>query len=209
MQVEVVYEPKVNNEQMNQIIHLFDENFSPHVRIPHRKLKKRIENYTYQVLSLKKHNQWIGFSLVSLNQLLKTIFIDYLCIDKNFQKGGFGKMFLNELNDSKKFFPDYKYCILECENYLVKYYEKNKFYKIPREYPLENTRPLYMLYRKRNEEVTKPEPLLYQKFILYGLLFNGEIIILDELINLMYTIIFEFYRLYICMLIMNYKSTHT
>jgi predicted GNAT family N-acyltransferase len=171
-------------------------------------LKKRIESQTYHVISLKKEKEWIGFSLISLNKQLKTIFIDYLCIDKKFQKGGYGKMVLNELN-SNKFFPSYQYSILECEDYLVKYYEKNQFHKIPREYPLENSRPLYMLYRKRNKESTKAEPLLYQKFIQYGLLFNGEIIILYELIEMLYEMIFECYRLFMSMLIMNYNSTHT
>jgi hypothetical protein len=206
--MEINFEKQIDKDTMTEIIHLYDENFSPHVRIPHRKLKKRIQDETYCVLSLKKDNEWIGFSLISLNQLLKTIFIDYLCIDKKFQKGGYGKMVLNELS-SKRFFPNYEYCILECEDYLVKYYEKNKFHKIPREYPLENSRPLFMLYRKRNDDMTKVEPLLYQKFILYGLLFNGEIIILHELMELLYRIILDSYTLYISMIIMNYKSTHT
>jgi ribosomal protein S18 acetylase RimI-like enzyme len=135
-----------------------------------------MKNKTYELISLKKDNEMIGFSLISLNPLLKTIFIDYLCVDKRHQKGGYGKQLLNEIH-TLKFFPEYEYCVLECEDYLVGYYQKNNFQKIPREYPLENTRhtrPLYMLYRKRNSDHTDAEPLLYHKFITYGLLFNGE-----------------------------------
>jgi len=206
--MQLALESKINKDDMSHIFHLYDQNFSPHVRIPHRKLKKRIQEETYHVISLKKDNQWIGFSLVSLNLELQTIFIDYLCIDKSHQKGGYGKMVLNELN-SNKFFPSYQYSILECEDYLVKYYQKNNYHKIPRRYPLENSRPLYMLYRKRNEEITKAEPLLYQKFILYGLLFNGEIIILYELSEMLYKWFMDLYTLFIAIIIMNFKSTHT
>ncbi len=206
--MEINIEKTIHKDLVNKIIHLYDDNFSPHVRIPHYKLRKRLKNKTYEIISLKKDNEMIGFSLVSLNKILSTIFIDYLCVDKKFQKGGYGKMMLQELNNNR-FFPGYKYSILECEDYLVSYYQKNKFQKIPREYPLENPRPLYMLYRKRSSDITESEPLLYHKFINYGLLFNGEIIIYYDLLKILYEFIFDSYKTYLSIIIMNYKSTHT
>lgn len=38
--MEIALEPVLNQNELIQMIHLYDENFSPHVRIPHRKLKK-------------------------------------------------------------------------------------------------------------------------------------------------------------------------
>ena len=150
----------------------------------------------------------IGFLLVSLNPHIKTIFIDYLCVDKNHQKGGYGRKLLNEIH-TLNFFPEYEYCVLECEDYLVTYYQKNKFIKIPREYPLENTRPLYMLYRMRNSDNTFSDPSLYHKFITFGLLFNGETNIIYEFLKILYQRIFDIYTIHLSMMIMNYKSTHT
>lgn len=206
--MEIHLEENIHNDLVNQILLLYDKNFSPHVRIPHYKIRKRLKNKTYEILSLRKDNEMIGFGLISLNQILKTIFIDYLCVDGKFQNGGYGKMMLNELN-TNKFFPEYKYSILECEDYLVGYYQKNNFQKIPRDYPLENTRPLYMLYRKRDSDHTEAEPFLYHKFISYGLLFNGEIIIYYDILKMLYEFIFDNYGIYLSKIIMNYKSTHT
>jgi hypothetical protein len=206
--MNIQLEKIIHKDLTNQILTLYDQNFSPHVRIPHYKLRKRLKNKTYEVISLRKDNEMIGFSLVSSNPSLKTIFIDYLCIDKKHQNGGYGKLLLHELN-TIKYFPEYEYSILECEDYLVPYYQKNKFQKIPRTYPLENTRPLFMLYRKRNSETTELEPNLYHKFIRYGLLFNGEMIIIYELLKILYQKIFDIYSIQCIMIIMNYKSTHT
>jgi ribosomal protein S18 acetylase RimI-like enzyme len=206
--MEIQIENNIHKDLFNYLLNLYDESFSPHVRVPHYKIRKRIKTKTYELISLKKDNEMIGFSLISLNPLLKTIFIDYLCIDKRHQKGGYGKMLLNEIH-TLKFFPEYEYCVLECEDYLVGYYLKNNFQKIPREYPLENPRPLYMLYRKRNSDHTNSEPLLYNKFITYGLLFNGDINVMYDLLVLLYERIFDIYTLHLSMLIMNYKSTHT
>jgi len=206
--MEIKLEKTIHKDLTNKILTLYDQNFSPHVRIPHYKLRKRLKNKTYEVISLNRDNEMIGFSLISLNDALKTIFIDYLCIDRKFQKGGFGRLLLDDLH-TDRFFPDYNYSVLECEDYLVPYYQKNKFQKIPREYPLENPRPLYMLYRRRFSDTTSLEPLMYSKFILYGLLFNGEIIITYELLKILYQRIFDIYTVHLSMIIMNYKSTHT
>jgi predicted GNAT family N-acyltransferase len=169
---------------------------------------KRIKNKTYDLISFKKDNEMIGFSLITLNPTIKTIFIDYLCIDKKHQKGGYGRTLLNEIH-TLKYFPEYEYCVLECEDYLIKYYQKNNFVKIPREYPLENTKPLYMLYRKRNSDITESEPSLYHKFITFGLLFNGEMMLIYELLKFLYDKIFDIYTIHISIIIMNYKTTHT
>jgi ribosomal protein S18 acetylase RimI-like enzyme len=206
--MEIQLESNIHKDLFNRIFHLYDENFSPHVRVPHSKIRKRVKNKTYKLISLKKNNEMIGFSLISLNPLLKTIFIDYLCVDKCYQRGGYGRQLLNEIH-TLKFFPEYEYCVLECENYLVGYYQKNNFQKIPREYPLENSRPLFLLYRKRNSDCTNAEPLLYHKFITYGLLFNGEIKTMYQFLMMMYEKIFDIYTIHFSTKIMNYKSSHT
>jgi hypothetical protein len=207
--MSIQIENPFNQEVVQKIIHMYDENFSPHVRIPHYKLKKRIYDQTYQILSYKDQNEWIGFALISLSDELHTIFIDYLCIDKKFQKGGFGKRFLQQIHLDTGLFSDFHFTILECEDYLVKYYEKNNYQKIPRKYPLENSRPLFMLYRKRFQDTTPKMVDMYHKFILFGLLFNGEIIIVKDIWIFVKEIIDLLCGGFHFMKIMNFKATHT
>ena len=129
-----------HHDLIDQILSIYDQTFSPNVKIAHKKIRKRIQKRIYQLITIQKDNQLVGFSLISFNSMLKTIFIDYLCIDKPFQKEGLGKKFLSFINQPI-LFPDYKYCLLECEHYLVSYYKKNNFYSIPLNYPLENNTP--------------------------------------------------------------------
>ncbi len=211
--LQLKQELHLQNETINSLIRMYDENFSPHVRIKHKKLKKRLEN-TYQVFTLKTNNEkdTIGFMFVILNKPLKSIFIDYLCVDKKYQKGGFGKLLLNEMND-KHLFPDFDYTILECEGYLIPYYVKNGYKKIPLEYPIENSKPLYLMYRKRSVSNTTLQETnnisMYHKFICFGLLFNSEIIMFYIAFMIMYELTTLFYRSQITLVIMNFKSTHT
>ena len=208
MQIQIEHE--ITNDLMQKIFSMYDENFSPTVKIPHRKMKKRIKQKIYQVLSIKNENQeWIGFTLLYLNKQLKTIFIDYLCVDKKFQKGGIGRQILSYLNNKTQIYNNYDFTALECENYLIGYYEKNNYKKIPLSYPVQ---PLYMLLQPRNsskDKKTIQQTNIYHKLIQFGLLFNGEIIIC----------VCEFI-LWLCMylfiqdknmakIILNFKSTHT
>lgn len=209
--MEISVETEITKDLLQKIFCLYDESFSPTVKVPHSKIKKRIQSETYKVITLKDQSKnCIGFSLVSLNSNLKTIFIDYLCIDKKFQKFGYGKKILQSINDKEQMFSNYKYSVLECENYLISYYEKNYYKKIPLSYPIENKTPLYLLFRKRNTEPeTNLDINMYHKLIRFGLLFNGEIIIYC---NLFYTWLNFFLFLQeenIVKLIMNFKSTHT
>jgi GNAT superfamily N-acetyltransferase len=177
MQIQV--EHHLTKEIMETVFRMYDENFSPHVKVAHNKIKKRLYENEYMLLSCKNDlDEWIGFCLISKNQLLKTIFIDYLCVDKKFQRGGYGKQILNTIND-QDIIPstqNYKYTILECEDYLIPYYEKNRYKKIPLVYPIENSKPLFLLYRVRKSSQTENVLEMYHKFIFYGLLFNNEII---------------------------------
>lgn len=205
----IMIESDVSKDTLAKLLSLYDENFSPTVKISHSKLKKRIKNRTYRVVTYRNDSEWIGFCLISLNPLLKTIFIDYLCIDKKYQKGGFGKQLLSEIN-SNKYFPEYKYTILECENYLVSYYQKNQYKKIPLTYPIQNETPLFMLYRHRSEDLPiSPIISMHHKFIFYGLLFNGEIIIFYIHLLILIGLRIEFKTQMLIVVILNFKSTHT
>jgi hypothetical protein len=210
--MEIQIETKLNKNILKNVLRMYDENFSPHVKIPHYKIKKRLDQKQYQLLSCKlSTGEWIGFCLVSTNINLSVIFIDYLCIDKPFQKGGFGKQILNAINDQDILDTEhqYKYTVLECEDYLIPYYVKNKYKKIPVPYPIDGSRPLFMLYRQRKTDATKPMIDMYHKFIFYGLLFNGEIIMCYGLFMMLYIKFLEFETLDIVKIIMNFKTTHT
>jgi hypothetical protein len=213
--MEITIEKEITKDLLQKIFCLYDESFSPTVKVSHPKIKKRILTETYKVITLNDQSKnCIGFSLISLKPDLKTLFIDYLCVDKKFQKFGYGKKILQSINDKQKMFSNYDYTILECENYLIPYYEKNHYTKIPLSYPIENTTPLYLLYRKRTnpestDEYNQLDISMYYKFIRFGLLFNGEIIIYC---NLFYTWLSLFLFLQeesIVKLILNFKTTHT
>lgn len=213
--MEIQIETEITPETLDKVFRLYDENFSPHVKIPHHKIKKRIDRNVYQLLSIQNENkEWIGFSLISFNRSIKTIFVDYLCIDKKFQKGGNGKRILQMINN-KNIYPEYDFSILECENYLVGYYEKNNYKRIPLNYPILNSKPLFMLYRQRNSERSnEPDNTLsmiqmYHKFINYGLLFNGEIIICFTLLMIWMKMLLLLQNNNTVKIILNFKSTHT
>lgn len=207
MQIQI--EPEITKDLIQKIFCLYDENFSPTVKVPHTKIKKRILQNVYKVIIIKNQDEWIGFSLVNLHKPLQTIFIDYLCVDKKFQKGGFGKRILQMLNDKNQMYKDYKYTALECENYLVPYYQKNNYKKIPLAYPIDNPTPLYMLCRERTSCGKKIKTEMYHRLIQFGLLFNGEIIICLGLFVLWLKMFLFVQDQNMTKIILNFKSTHT
>lgn len=201
-----------NNDLIEQLLCIYDKTFSPNVKISHKKIRKRIDRGIYKIILFQNQNQneIVGFGFISLNPTLKSIFIDYLCIDKKYQKEGWGKKFLSFINQPT-LFPEYKYCLLECEHYLVSYYQKNNFYSIPLNYPLENQTPLYLLYSIRDfKKVNKTKKyLLYHSFVGFGLLFNGEIIIHDQIEKEMNSNIRNHQKYEIVNQIFNFQSTFT
>jgi len=209
--MEIIFEPKITKDLIQKIFCLYDENFSPTVKVSHKKLRKRLNEGVYKAIIVKNPDEkYIGLCLFHPNKTLKTLFVDYLCVDKKIQKSGIGRVILEIINDKTKIYKDYQYTILECENYLIPYYEKNLFKKIPLSYPIDNPKPLYLLFKKRtNEENISTLLHMYHKFIQFGLLFNGEIIIHMGLFLMCFNRFLLDQTTSIVKIILNFKSTHT
>jgi hypothetical protein len=138
----------------------------------------------------------IGFALINLYPLIKTIFIDYLCIDEPFHGKGLGKLFLTQ--HVNRLYPSYVNMILECEPNLVPFYEKCGLKKIPLLYPLDN---LMMMCKGEKE--------LYHQFIQIGIQFNSDPIQHYYLNYLNYICTYYLLSKYIFFVILCFKATHT
>ncbi len=92
-----------------------------------------------------------GFALLNFYPKYSLVHLDYVSLDKNYQGKGNGTKYLSHiiqtyyLNNKKV-----KYMVLECENHLVKFYEKNGFVKINFNYWYKGVRMNLMIYNKNN-----------------------------------------------------------
>lgn len=209
-------------QEYSKIVYLYDENFTPTNKIPHKKLKYRLDNNIYKAITLEKENNVIGFILVALFKSIKTILIDYLCVDKNYQKFGYGKEFLKYLSTNNDLFPSYKYLILECQENLLGYYQKNGFHKIPLDYNLyqddKNAKNFNLMYKIRftdnlnNNNLIKKRNIyrLYNQFIQFGVQFNSDKITYnDEFINMINLFLSINKLVHIIFIIMIFNCVHT
>lgn len=113
-----------------QAINVYKQAFSQNMRLNMKLIKKYIKHHIYQINILSDESKAVfGFAfLIPLEKysLNNVVHIDYLAIDPNHQgKGYAGKL----MNDIIKQNAD-KALTLECENHLIKLYEKFNFVKI-------------------------------------------------------------------------------
>jgi len=151
---------------VNTIVDMYKRNFSPHAKISHRLLRKRLKS-VYEGITFWTSNTLIGFALIRLYPLIKTVFLDYLCIDEPFRKFGYGKQFL--CKDLNELYPMYDNFILECEQNLIGYYQKVGFKPIRLPYSITH---FTMMYKGRFD--------MRHKFIEVGQQFNTMKTVYEE-----------------------------
>lgn len=109
---------------------------------------------TYLHPTFSSHNNPLkGFAFLNYFPKLKLIHLDYISLDKKYQGNGNGTKYLKHIintfyTQNKKI----KYLILECEDHLVKFYEKNDFHKLNIKYNYFGMRLNLMIYNFKNCE---------------------------------------------------------
>ncbi len=89
----------------------------------------------------------IGFAFLNFFPNFKLLHLDYLALDKKYQGNGNGSKYLKHIIDT--FYKNNKsidYLILECEDHLIKFYEKNNFIKIKYNYHYNGVKLNLMVY---------------------------------------------------------------
>lgn len=91
------------------------------------------QTYLYPTSSSTNPNSinLMGFAFLNYFPELKLLHLDYISLDKKYQGKGNGTKYLNHvINTFYKENKMVKYMLLECENHLINFYEKNNFYKL-------------------------------------------------------------------------------
>lgn len=119
---------EISPSVIKRTIDVYKRAFDSDMRLETNLIKKYIKNKIYNVHILTNDDTLVGFSFViPLNKysLRNIIHIDYIAIDPNHQGKGYATILMNkilsEYNDNL--------ITLECENKLVKFYEKYGFLK--------------------------------------------------------------------------------
>jgi GNAT superfamily N-acetyltransferase len=93
----------------------------------------------------------MAFAFLNYFPELKLLHLDYISLDKKYQGKGNGTKYLNHIIDTfYKKNKNVKYMILECENHLVNFYEKNNFYKLKFNYSYFDIKLNLMVYNDFN-----------------------------------------------------------
>jgi len=139
---------EISNQYIDKIIEFYSKNFPLELREPLNKFRKSIRKYDY-INILCKENEIIGFALFNWFDKIKLLHLDYVSLDKSAQGSGIGSIYLKELTEMYYKITNYNALVLECENRLIKFYEKNNFVKIPTIYFYNNIRLNLMVNNKR------------------------------------------------------------
>jgi ribosomal protein S18 acetylase RimI-like enzyme len=139
---------EISNKYINKIIEFYSKNFPLQLREPLNKFRKSIRKYDY-VNILCKGEEMIGFALFNWFDKIKLLHLDFISLDKSAQGSGIGSIYLKELTKMYYKITNYNALVLECENRLIKFYEKNNFVKIPSNYFYNNVRLNLMVNNKR------------------------------------------------------------
>lgn len=142
------------NTFSKNILDIYVNNFPLFLRCPNIQFKKQIHKYYYYDLWTDKKNDdnvsLIGFSFLNFFPKLKLLHLDYISLDKKYQGKGNGSYYLNYI--ITKFYktnPDIYFLVLECEDYLIKFYEKNGFVKIKFNYFYKGVKLNLMIYNDK------------------------------------------------------------
>jgi ribosomal protein S18 acetylase RimI-like enzyme len=206
-----------------QIFNLYSNSFPSYLKKSKTHLKKYIKNYKFfdywfelinkidklhiNNYSLLKPNQnvLIGFSFLHYFPKIKMLHLDYICIDKKHQGRGNGSYYLNYIiNTFYKYNKNINYLVLECEDHLIKFYEKNNFVRIKSNYHNNGIKLNLMIYNdyEKIHEIFKlsrflQEYFLEKKFVEQCIfLFYYQYILSLQINNIFYIINKKFKSLY-------------
>lgn len=140
---------------MNSVIKIYKENFPDRLRLPSKVFKNNLEKYSHVNL-LNIEDTIKGFSLLNYYNKYKLLHLDYIALDKQYQGNGNGTKYLKSIIN-KYNSPRIKYFILECEDHLIKFYQKNGFDRIKYNYKYFNYRLNLMIY---SSDHYKPSELI-------------------------------------------------
>jgi GNAT superfamily N-acetyltransferase len=151
------------NTLSKNILDIYVNNFPSFLRCPNIQFKKQIHKYHYYDLWTNKQNydnliittpigdvSLIGFSFLNFFPKLKLLHLDYISLDKKYQGKGNGTYYLNYI--ITKFYKsnsDIYFLVLECEDHLIKFYEKNGFIKIKFNYFYKGIKLNLMIYNDK------------------------------------------------------------
>jgi ribosomal protein S18 acetylase RimI-like enzyme len=148
------------NTLSKNILNIYVNNFPLFLRCSNKQFKKQTHKYYYYDLWVETDKSiittpigdvsLIGFSFLNFFPKLKLLHLDYISLDKKYQGKGQGSQYLNYI--ITKFYKsnkDIKYLVLECEDHLIKFYEKNGFVKIKQNYFYKGTKLNLMIYNDR------------------------------------------------------------
>ncbi len=131
---------------MKSVIKIYQDNFPSYLRLPTRVFKNNLKKYSHVHL-LNIEDTIRGFSLLNYYRRFKLLHLDYIALDKQIQGNGNGSNYLQTI--IKKYNTlKVKYFILECEDHLIKFYQKNGFDRIKSNYKYFNHRLNLMVYNK-------------------------------------------------------------
>lgn len=118
------------DEYKDDLVEIYNSNFPEYLRIKNRNLVKHMRTKYHTHFLVKSSGEIIGFALLNYFPSKNLVHLDYLALSKNVQGQGYGPKFmkylLNEYQNNN--------FILECENHLIKFYEKNNFRRIKLSY---------------------------------------------------------------------------
>ena len=121
---------EISNKYIDKITPIYSNNFPLSLKQSLHKFKKSINKYDY-INILYKQNEIVGFAFFNWFDKIKLLHLDYISLDKSVQGGGTGSKYLKELTEMYYKITHYNALVLECENRLIKFYEKNNFTRIP------------------------------------------------------------------------------
>ena len=161
---------------INPIMTIYYNNFDKHLQI--HNFKKRITKYKYYDLWLTNdiynynynnyntyfnvNDKLMGFAFFNYYEKYKILHLDYISLDIQFQGKGNGSKYLLHLIDTFiKNNKKVKYLILECEDKLIKFYEKNNFYCTKINYHFYDTKLNLLIYKNFSNLYYLYKPLIY------------------------------------------------
>ena len=129
-----------NYELLTDIFTIYQNCFDISIKIPQKEIRKYFLNNIYIINYIidVTNNNICGFCMHMFIKKINAIQIDYVCINKQYQNKGLAKflfnhIFTNYCSTSSTNVPD-KILTLECEDHLIKFYEKLGCTLIPIKY---------------------------------------------------------------------------
>ena len=113
-------------EQKDEIYSIYFDNFPHYMRRPRKEFLRAVEHYTHWDI------QTVGPSTKCFALLTETpmyVYLEYLAISRAYQGGGTGSKYLWDIY--QRFSKPSKLFLLDCEDRLVRFYERNGFYRVP------------------------------------------------------------------------------